>query len=380
MEVLHPLVYWAQNKEKITLRVELRDVSSPKIEIKENELIFKGYGEGAKGLHEYEFELELNDEINIEKSAYRISDRQIDFHLYKAYEGTWWQRLTKTKVKLSWLRIDFDRWRNEYDSSDEEKEAEKDPMENLTPEQKEHFDKLGQDMIEAKDKAFTDIKTCYLFFYNTIQFIGYAYTFIYLLHRYIVHGKDDMKAAFDRSVISIGICQMLASLELVHAATGLVKSSVMATLLQLLGRNLILFAVIAPAEPLHSQPMVCYLFLVWSAVEIIRYPFYAFSCLELEFEVLTWLRYTIWIPLYPLGFVSEAIVVLLAIPYYRENDHNSLFLPNAWNFAFYFPYYLYFHLANIVIVGVSLMKYMWHSRAKKLASLADSSARKEKMS
>lgn len=27
MEVLHPLVYWAQTKEKITLRVDLRDVS-----------------------------------------------------------------------------------------------------------------------------------------------------------------------------------------------------------------------------------------------------------------------------------------------------------------------------------------------------------------
>ena len=63
--------------------------------------------------------------FKFQKSAYRISERQIDFNLYKAHEGIWWQRLTKRKVKLSWLRTDFDRWRNEDDPPSEEEDRKK---------------------------------------------------------------------------------------------------------------------------------------------------------------------------------------------------------------------------------------------------------------
>jgi hypothetical protein len=36
-----------------------------------------------------------------------------------------------------------------------------------------------------------------------------------------------------------------------------------------------------------------------------RYPYYALSVLEFEVEKLTWLRYSAWIPLYPVGFTCE---------------------------------------------------------------------------
>lgn len=38
-----------------------------------------------------------------------------------------------------------------------------------------------------------------------------------------------------------------------------------------------------------------------------RYPFYMLSCIDMDWSVLTWLRYTMWIPLYPLGCLSEGI-------------------------------------------------------------------------
>ena len=41
-------------------------------------------------------------------------------------------------------------------------------------------------------------------------------------------------------------------------------------LFQVTGRNLILFLVILPNPEVQSEPMVCYLFLVWSAVEVFR--------------------------------------------------------------------------------------------------------------
>ena len=39
-----------------------------------------------------------------------------------------------------------------------------------------------------------------------------------------------------------------------------------------------------------------------------RYPYYALSVLNMEAKVLTWLRYTVWVPLYPLGFTCEGII------------------------------------------------------------------------
>lgn len=41
-----------------------------------------------------------------------------------------------------------------------------------------------------------------------------------------------------------------------------------------------------------------------------RYPYYMLRVYDVEISFLTWLRYTIWIPLYPLGFICEGVVVL----------------------------------------------------------------------
>lgn len=52
-------------------------------------------------------------------------------------------------------------------------------LQNLTPEQKEHFDKLGQDMIEAKDKGMCLLyyrRRNYTFYYITsITLTGILY-------------------------------------------------------------------------------------------------------------------------------------------------------------------------------------------------------------
>ena len=52
-----------------------------------------------------------------------------------------------------------------------------------------------------------------------------------------------------------------------------------------------------------------------------RYPYYALSVLNIDFPVLSWLRYTVWIPLYPVGFTCEgkSVIWLLA----RTNSFGS---------------------------------------------------------
>ena len=83
--------------------------------------------------------------------------------------------------------------------------------------------------------------------------------------------------------------------------------------MQLFGRNAILFGYLLPAS-LQNVP-VASLYMAWSVAESIRYPFYALSLFDACPPFLTWLRYTAFIVLYPIGIFSECTVVYTALPF-----------------------------------------------------------------
>lgn len=60
----------------------------------------------------------------------------------------------------------------------------------------------------------------------------------------------------------------------------------------------------------------------------------------MEVGYLKWLRYTMFIPLYPLGVASELALVWIALPAIRDIHLWSLAMPNAFNFAFDYPTYV----------------------------------------
>ncbi len=63
---------------------------------------------------------------------------------------------------------------------------------------------------------------------------------------------------------------------------------------------------------------------------------------------LLWLRYTTFIPLYPLGVASEMTMVALALPHIRKSQMWSIRMPNAFNFAF--DYFLFCLLAVAIYI------------------------------
>ena len=63
---------------------------------------------------------------------------------------------------------------------------------------------------------------------------------------------------------------------------------------------------------------------------------------------LLWLRYTTFIPLYPLGVASEMTMVALALPHIRKSQMWSIRMPNALNFAF--DYFLFCLLAVAIYI------------------------------
>lgn len=82
-----------------------------------------------------------------------------------------------------------------------------------------------------------------------------------------------------------------------------------------------------------------------------RYPYYISQLYKQDIYALTWLRYTIWIPLYPLGVLCEGVVVLRNIPFFEETKRLSVSLPNEWNFAFHMPTFLKLYLALLCFPG-----------------------------
>lgn len=64
--------------------------------------------------------------------------------------------------------------------------------------------------------------------------------------------------------------QMLQFLEVLHPIFNYVKGGVMMPLLQIFGRFFVLFLMLEHEPRIQKMPVVFYLFLAWSAIEIIR--------------------------------------------------------------------------------------------------------------
>jgi hypothetical protein len=54
-----------------------------------------------------------------QKSKHVIRGRNIVFQIEKK-DAQWWERLTKEPGKVAWLTVDWNRWKDEDDSDDEE--------------------------------------------------------------------------------------------------------------------------------------------------------------------------------------------------------------------------------------------------------------------
>ncbi|KAK2524381.1 hypothetical protein Q9966_005089 [Columba livia] len=295
---LRPHVHWAQRHRELYLRVELSDVQNPDIAITDNVLHFKARGHGAKGDNIYEFQIEFLEPVE-PKPVCRVTQRQLNITVQKK-ESNWWERLTKQEKRPLFLAPDFDRWLDESDAEMELKEKEE-----------EKINKMKIESRVPKDHSFYDT-------FHTISDMMY-------------------------------FCQTLALMEIMNSLIGLVRSPLIPAVLQIFGRNFILFVVLGSLEEMQSKPVVFFLFYFWSIIELFRYPYYMLSCIGIEWKPLTWLRYTAWIPLYPLGGLAEAVCIVQSIPIFSETGKFSLGLPNPLNVTIQFSFLLQLYLIALFL-------------------------------
>lgn len=115
--VTPPPVLWAQRKEDVflTISVEAKD---PVIKIEKDSVYFKGVGAPDKKPHEVT--ILLYDAVVPENCAFVNKGRCIEMVLRKEKkDAPYWPNLTKDKKKPHYLKIDFNKWRDEDDDEEE---------------------------------------------------------------------------------------------------------------------------------------------------------------------------------------------------------------------------------------------------------------------
>ncbi|CAO2634601.1 Very-long-chain (3R)-3-hydroxyacyl-CoA dehydratase 3 [Lemmus lemmus] len=312
-QVLTPHVYWAQRHRELYLRVELSDV-----QVKAR-LRVAPQGHGAKGDNIYEFHLEFFGLVKPEP-VHRLTQRQVNITVQKKV-SQWWERLTKQEKRPLFLAPDFDRW---LDESDAEMEL----------------------RAKVSKKCGRLLHLGFLWFMCACALESFYDTF---------HSVADM----------MYFCQMLALVETLNAAIGVTSSPVLPSLIQFLGRNFILFIIFGTMEEMQNKAVVFFVFYSWSTIEIFRYPFYMLSCIDMDWKVLTWLRYTMWIPLYPLGCLSEAVAVIQSIPIFNESGRFSFTWPYPVKMKVQFSFFLQVYLVMLFLGLYINFRHLYKQRRRR---------------
>lgn len=215
-----------------------------------------------------------------------------------------------------------------------------------------------------------DWQKTYLFIYNVILFIVFLKVNLILIIKGLSGTVDD--DSIKGSALIIRILTYIQFLESLHPMLGLVPGGPLMPFMQTLGRLVVNSYLSEDTIRIGSAPFAQYLFVVWTSIEIFRYSFYALRVFKIDAYPITWCRYTLFLPLYPMGGFCESMVILSAIKYYEKTGAYSVELPNAANFSFHLPTFLRIYIFFILGPSIySLMKHMWRQRCKQLKEKVD---------
>ncbi|KAL4873376.1 tyrosine phosphatase-like protein [Aspergillus spectabilis] len=102
--------------------------------------------------------------------------------------------------------------------------------------------------------------------------------------------------------------QTLSVLEILHAATGLTRSPIFTTFTQIFARSVQVWAInYAFSEVTATSPAYGAMVLAWAVADVVRYGYFVglLGGLDSLTRGLRWLRYSLFIILYPIGIGSE---------------------------------------------------------------------------
>ncbi|VDK53417.1 unnamed protein product [Anisakis simplex] len=110
---LNPLVQWAQREQLLFLTIEVDKVEA--LDITAKNLHVKGKYAGAETQYEATIEFYADIKTDYRKSA---SGRNLELVINKEAAG-WWPRLLKGTGKVAWVKVDFNKWKDEDDEEED---------------------------------------------------------------------------------------------------------------------------------------------------------------------------------------------------------------------------------------------------------------------
>uniref|UniRef100_A0A453DZK4 Very-long-chain (3R)-3-hydroxyacyl-CoA dehydratase n=1 Tax=Aegilops tauschii subsp. strangulata TaxID=200361 RepID=A0A453DZK4_AEGTS len=146
-----------------------------------------------------------------------------------------------------------------------------------------------------------------------------------------------------------------------------VRSPISTTLPQITGRLYITWGILWSFQEAQSHVLVTSLIISWSITEVIRYFFFAMKeTFGFAPYWLLWLRYSTFLVFYPTGMLSEAGLILVAMPFMKTSRKYYLMMPNKWNFSIDYRHELALDTALIIPGFPYLFRYMVDKRKKVL--------------
>ncbi|KAL4014192.1 hypothetical protein IC575_026388 [Cucumis melo] len=206
------------------------------------------------------------------------------------------------------------------------------------------------------------LSNLYLLTYNSLQGFGWMVSLYRLLGDFVA--TKSTSGAYSSTGELVCFLQTAAFLEVIHGAVGLVPTGVLLPLMQWGGRVHFVVAVVRQLDEIQQLPSVFITFLAWSLSEVIRYFHHALNCLGVCPFWLTYLRYTAFIVLYPIGVtIGEMWLMYQAIPFMiKKNLYADVFdyLPLS--------YYNFIRVLLLVypLLFLKLYLYLFKQRRSKL--------------
>lgn len=203
----------------------------------------------------------------------------------------------------------------------------------------------GWHVDSQKGKGRPSVVYLYMLCYNMVFIMGWTLVACKLFYLFSVHGfTHGSSLAFRDAGLIVVYMQWLVWMDIVHIIIGVVPPSTINPLLlvhcKVLRRFHILIIALAFVSEVQNHWAVALLFVQWGLLDLIRYPFYVLNMLNRCPSFLKWLRYSEFIVLYPLSFVSEMYLWWLMLPYiYEKQLHSWAGLRNLFPILSHYYFY-----------------------------------------
>eukprot|EP00928_Gymnodinium_smaydae_P032552 TRINITY_DN23544_c0_g3_i3.p1 TRINITY_DN23544_c0_g3~~TRINITY_DN23544_c0_g3_i3.p1 ORF type:complete len:779 (+),score=181.98 TRINITY_DN23544_c0_g3_i3:83-2419(+) len=161
------------------------------------------------------------------------------------------------------------------------------------------------------------MKQAYLLLYNALCGLSWGYCAARVFGL-LLSANVDASLLWEQVRAPLTVAQTAMLLEIVHAVLGLVPSPVVTVAVQVLSRIFILWGHLYWVPACQQHWSLFSMVFAWSITETVRYAFYFTGLLGSVPYPIFWLRYSLFVVLYPTGIASELMQAICGMSHWHS--------------------------------------------------------------